>query len=278
MKRSLCAISALALAFASALALSPSTAFSDESAAAGEFSPDGYKDEFDKNWLNNYEGTIGNREIRMTLVFYKGGVEGEYFYVDEFKDTLRLKGSIGEDRAVSFDEIAFDGKTVSLFKGRFTEEGEDYRGGPSREKIAGTWQKAGAADELPFSISTYNGTGGTLLHRYAVAGADDDKLIHEMALKFQTAVVQGDRNAVAGQLRYPIKVNVRKDRLRTIRTKEQLIAQYDNIFTQGYRDAIAKAIPKNMFVKYSGIMLGNGEVWFGDDGTVIALNNGRFFE
>jgi len=43
--------------------------------------------------------------------------------------------------------------------------------------------------------------------------------------------------------------------------------------TPEFQKAIASAVPRNMFVRDLGIMLGGGEVWFGPDGDVIALNN-----
>jgi len=58
-----------------------------------------------------------------------------------------------------------------------------------------------------------------------------------------------------------------------IRNSQELISQYDAIFTPAYRNLIADGIPHNMFVRDQGIMLGGGEAWFGPNGKVKALNN-----
>jgi hypothetical protein len=54
---------------------------------------------------------------------------------------------------------------------------------------------------------------------------------------------------------------------------DELLVRYEVIFTPKYREAIAKGLPRNMFVRDEGAMLGSGEVWFGADGRVTALSN-----
>jgi hypothetical protein len=61
--------------------------------------------------------------------------------------------------------------------------------------------------------------------------------------------------------------------LKTIRNGEELMSRYGDIFSRPYQKAISEAMPRNMFARDQGIMLGRGEVWFGANGRVIALNN-----
>jgi hypothetical protein len=73
-------------------------------------------------------------------------------------------------------------------------------------------------------------------------------------------------------IRYPIEVHI-SGRRRTVGNAQELISQYDSIFSPAYRKAVADSMPRNMFARDQGIMLGRGEAWFGSDGRVIALNN-----
>ena len=74
-------------------------------------------------------------------------------------------------------------------------------------------------------------------------------------------------------IRYPITVYLDYKQAK-IEDRERMIMNYAAIFTPGYRKAIEKAIPRDMFARYDGIMLGDrGEVWFDDKGGVVALNS-----
>jgi len=138
--------------------------------------------------------------------------------------------------------------------------------------IVGSWHKIDAAQKLPVYLSLEDGAAGSLGHLYAIAGAQDDSLIHRNALRFWQAVTMGDKATVASLVDYPVKVHV-AGALRTIRNRKELMSRYDAIFSPAYRKAISQAMPRNMFARDQGIMLGRGEVWFGADGRVIALNN-----
>jgi hypothetical protein len=223
----------------------------------------------------NYDGTIGEKyPIRMTLVISSEEVEGVYFYVTQLKD-IRLEGHILDGSRLMLDELNLEGKTTAKFEGQFVEQDPKGKFGNSKlqcEVIVGSWRSIDKKVELPVYLSKESATAGTLFHRYAVAGAEDDELIHKNALRFWNAVKRGDKKTVAALIKYPINVVV-KGGIKNIGGPKELLSHYDKIFSTRYRDAIAKAIPRNMFVRYDGIMLGDGQVWFGPDGKVIALNN-----
>ena len=90
--------------------------------------------------------------------------------------------------------------------------------------------------------------------------------------KFKTAVIKGDRQYVAEQVRFPIALSVRGKRI-NVRTKAAFLKNYDAVFTKELIASISKTVPHNMFTKATGAMLGNGIVWFWGDGEVIAINN-----
>lgn len=226
-------------------------------------------------WLWNYDGTIGDgNRVRMTLVLRGEQVDGLYFYASRLRD-IALRGTLANGTDLVLDELDARGNVAARFEGKFAERDPRGRFGDGRlecEVIVGFWQKPGSSERLPLYLSMDGGTAGTLTNRYLPAGADDDELIHRNAHRFWDAVKRGDRKAVAALVAYPIKVRLPAGTKR-LRGPADLLANYDAIFSPRYREAIANAMPRNMFVRDQGIMLGSGEAWFGPDGKVIALNN-----
>lgn len=227
------------------------------------------------NWLRNYDGSLGEKyRVRMTLIFAGEEVRGLYFYASQLKD-IQLKGRISDGTDILLDELDAAGNVVAHFEGKFPERDPRGRFGSSKlecETIVGSWRKVSSPESIPVYLSLESGTGGSLTNRYAPAGADDDSLIHRNVYRFWNAVRLGDKKAVAAAITYPISVHLPTGRKR-LRSPTELIANYDDIFSPKYREAIASALPRNMFVRDQGIMLGSGEVWFGPDGKVITLNH-----
>lgn len=103
----------------------------------------------------------------------------------------------------------------------------------------------------------------------------------EFYKEFKSAVVNEDQAAVAGMISYPLKVKL-SDGKRIIRNKKELLASYDEIFTDEVIEVITNQKKKDLFVNSQGVMFGNGEVWFSGVGTdedeestrvkVIAIN------
>lgn len=78
--------------------------------------------------------------------------------------------------------------------------------------------------------------------------------------ELQRGVAAGDRAAVAGLMRYPVRV--------TIAGKNQKVADaaafqrdYDKIVTPALATLIAEQKFDTLFVNWQGVMLGQGEVW-----------------
>lgn len=84
--------------------------------------------------------------------------------------------------------------------------------------------------------------------------------------ELQHGVAAGDRAAVAGLMRYPVRV--------TIAGKNQKVADaaafqrdYDKIVTPALAKLIAEQKFDTLFVNWQGVMLGQGEVWI--NGTCL---------
>ncbi len=224
----------------------------------------------------DYNGSIdGKYPIRMSLVFGGGELNGVYVYASQLRD-IRIRGQIGKDGSVRIDEYGSDGRVSAHFTGSFPERDPQGRYGDSAlacEVIVGQWQMLdGKRAAMPFYLSAEGAISGKLSNRYGAIGATSNQAVHAPAEHFWRALKAGDRNAVATEIRYPIKVSL-NGKIKTLRSTAELLAVYDAVFTPDYRKAIAAAIPRNMFVRDEGAMLGNGQVWFGANGKVIALNN-----
>jgi hypothetical protein len=223
--------------------------------------------------LWNYNGDLSNSlRIRMTLVFDGSRLRGRYTYATQLKD-IDLEGKVRDGRDVVLDEKDAAGRVVARFTGRFAER--DPRGtyGDSPltcDVITGVWQREGATDQRPFYVHSVEATSGSLDHRYGAAGARDDDRVHRNAARFQEAVKRGDKNAVAAQITYPIRIEM-EGKAKTLRSPGEFVRQYDAILTPRTRAAILDDIPRYMFVRDEGMMLANGIVWFGTDGRVISL-------
>jgi hypothetical protein len=226
-------------------------------------------------WLRNYDGTIGDEfRARMTLVITGDKVEGVYFYATQLKD-ISLRGKIIDGSKIILDELDSEGNVTAQFDGEFPEQDPHnrYKLKLQCEVIAGSWHKIGSEKKLPFYFSNESDTGSTLSNRYSPAGVTDDELIHRNAKRFWDAVKNKDKKTVASLVKYPIRVGISNGTKR-IKGPDELIANYDAIFSPAYVKAISNALPRNMFCRYNGIMLGRrGEVWFNAHGKVIALNN-----
>lgn len=231
-------------------------------------------------WLWDYDGAIGgDLRVRMTLQLEGDRLRGVYFYASQLKD-IQLSGRLIGGERVELDELDASGKPAARFEGVFvskkTSNGDDdddigdFHAVDGCETLQGTWKKAGSTDVLPFSLSMQGGIIAELDHRYETAGAKDNEVIHRAAAQFQSAVIAGDKGKVADAMRFPLALNGAKRT--TLKSRKEFLGQYDAIFTPALVNIIKQALPRNMFVRFDGIMLGSGEVWFGADGKVITLN------
>ena len=213
--------------------------------------------------LWDFKGQIGARyNIGMSLAFGESAIDGDYFYASQRKN-IGLRGSLHGGAGIKLTEFDARGEASADF---------ELTASNDCSVLDGVWRKRGAAESLPVHLAMTGGGGGSLAHRYSKAGADDDAIVHQGAVRFWAGVRDANKQAVAAQIRYPVKASIRGVK-RQVKNRAELLANYDAIFTRAYRDSIVEAVPHNMFSNWQGIMLGQGAVWFNADGKVIALNN-----
>jgi hypothetical protein len=92
---------------------------------------------------DEYTGTIGEKaRIVMRLHATARGLAGEYFY-EAVGEALSLSGTVAGARQVSLTEKARSGRVTGTFSGDRLPSGE----------IAGTWEAAGGARRLSFTLA-----------------------------------------------------------------------------------------------------------------------------
>jgi hypothetical protein len=79
--------------------------------------------------------------------------------------------------------------------------------------------------------------------------------------KFQDALKSNDHEAAAMLVNYPLRATPHN-----IRSRAQLLANFDRIFNPQVRTAILAATPDDVWGNYQGFMIADGMIWF--DGIV----------
>ena len=78
--------------------------------------------------------------------------------------------------------------------------------------------------------------------------------------RFQEALKQNDHTDVAALVNYPLLAT--PDKKIHIRSRAQLLANYDSVFNSEVRAAILKATADDVWGNSRGFMVGRGVIWF----------------
>jgi hypothetical protein len=193
-------------------------------------------------WLWNYEGHIaGQHCVRMTLVFGPGEITGVYFHASQLKD-IALRGRMLDATRVVLEELDAAGQPTARFEAEFPAMAPQSKFGSSPlqcEVILGTWRRIGADTALPVLLEMDGGTAGSVKSRYGAIGVRDAETLHRNAQAFWRAIQRDDRRTAARLIRYPIRVDTTAGP-RRYTAAEQLLVDYERIFTLGVRQAIAQ--------------------------------------
>jgi tetratricopeptide (TPR) repeat protein len=102
--------------------------------------------------------------------------------------------------------------------------------------------------------------------RYSVAGVDDGDLFATFYQSMRNALAKKNSAAVSKMFQYPLSVrwngNLKKSvTTRTYRNQQELLANYNIIFTPAILKLFAEYPEKELWCRDQGIMLGGGLVW-----------------
>jgi hypothetical protein len=225
-------------------------------------------------WLWNYEGRIGDERARLTLVFSGEYLEGEYVLSEALVD-VALSGRVEAGSGLTLEARDAAGGRVGRIVASFPTRDPEGKFGDSElacEVVSGRWESMDGARTQPLYFAMDGGTAGALGRRYAAAGVADDERVHAVARELRRALRAQDWPAAASLMAYPLAVAL-PDGNRRYASARELLAARDRVFTPPFVQRIANAVPRNLFVRDEGVMLGSGEIWFGADGRVIAINN-----
>ena len=112
----------------------------------------------------------------------------------------------------------------------------------------------------------------TQTHSYSNAGVEmSDAAFDKKVGKFRDDVLKGRKSAVSAAIDYPIKAYLSKMTI-NLRSSADLMRNYDKIFSPKMLRAIRAAKAHDLFSRDQGVMLGNGEIWFNEQGRVKTIN------
>ncbi|HKU94952.1 MAG TPA: hypothetical protein VJR58_06730 [Vineibacter sp.] len=77
----------------------------------------------------------------------------------------------------------------------------------------------------------------------------------------KTAIEAGNRQAIAAMVSYPLTVKIGGREL-SLRSASDLLARYDQVVTARVTAAVRKQTYGALFARDTGVMIGDGELWF----------------
>jgi hypothetical protein len=117
--------------------------------------------------------------------------------------------------------------------------------------------------------------GQTAGNPYEVAGITDPEKFNEIFSNVQDLAAKDDKQGLAEYVLYPMLLN-KDGKNEKIADQKAFIANYDRIFTMHVKAVLQHQKTEKLFVNYKGVMVGEGEVWFGvtdkDDIGIQSVN------
>lgn len=207
---------------------------------------DAFDFETDK-WVD-FEGKLGNMDIQLSLFHLKNGeITGNYCY-KKYEIKIKLKGRVKGDQ-IELNEIV-NGKLKGSFKGTFFEK---------EDKFEGIWTKENKKYNFYLSISSIVGMG-EVEHRYSFFdGTDND--VEEFMKMVKISILNNDKIWISKHINYPLKTNLSNQKSIIIKNQKQMILYFEQVFHKSFKKEISTFCCCNLFIKYSGVMLGNGQIW-----------------
>ena len=209
-------------------------------------------------------GKIGAYPVGMQLTVrdHRDFASGHYFYVKTLADiplTGRMDGDTltlqepggGAFRLHLVSNASARGQVLTFY---------------NSTGLAGTWTQGARTLPVEIGFST-SYDGPPRARHYGEMTDEPDAVVEARAGQFLKAAVRSDRAAAANAVSYPLRVN--GDRPKTIRSKAELLAQWNSIFTPSLVAALREAVPHEMFVRNGMAMVGDGVVWFDAKGAKV---------
>jgi hypothetical protein len=145
---------------------------------------------------------------------------------------------------------------------------------PSNSPIESKTQSTSPSTSIPTKTNTSPENGAAVSpsnddtdpqlvgNPYEVSGITDPEKFNEMFSKVQELAAKDDKQGLAEYILYPMLLN-KDGKSEKIADRKAFIANYDRIFTMNVKEALQDQKTEKLFVNYKGVMVGEGEVWFG---------------
>jgi hypothetical protein len=228
---------------------------------------------FDKNMCYDFDGKLGATELQFSIFIPDSGnvLKGNYCY-KKYDTKIQLIGQLNCDQ-IELTEY-HNGKPNGHFIGKVFTDNQD--------RFEGTWTDSSGTKHLDFKMALSSASYASAWnHRYTdFSGTDED--VENFMKKVKSAILKGDKEWMASHIRYPISASLNGKKSTKIKSKQQLIDNFDKVFYQAFKDNIKSSCVCNMFNNYQGTMLGSGIIWITDnsnttkvklDYQIIAINN-----
>lgn len=95
---------------------------------------------------------------------------------------------------------------------------------------------------------------------YRVAGFRDPKVVHRFIRNLQRELRAGERETVAGWIRYPLKVHGRGTDA-ALENPVAVLTSFERVFTESVAGEILKCPAQRLHCTSDGVMIGGGSVW-----------------
>jgi hypothetical protein len=210
------------------------------------------------------DGVMGTTRVGMTIEIKQETISGGHYFVAENLRDIPISGAIRDGR------IAISGADGSSFDLGFKSNGSEHGERLSFQNsvgLIGTRESNGRLEKVDLGFLTMGQPSEG--RRYAFTTDLSDIEFESIVREWRLAVLAGNRKEAAKYTRFPLRVNARHEH-RTIRTSADLSREWNSIFTPAYLSRIKKDLPHDMLGDKSDlVMLGSGDVWFGDKGIEV---------
>lgn len=213
-------------------------------------------------------GQIGTQNVLMSM--YRNGQQLTASYITQNDDNreITLHGTIQTNTA-SFHLYSEDNEII--FKGSII---------PNTEKgdlIEGTYTSPENLTGVPFSLALSYSIDPSIKARYSNVTSSSTTEVEAFAKKIKKYIIEDNKSDLANLIDYPINVTINDVKVR-IHSGKEFEQNYNNIINPDFKERVSKAYTRYLYSNYMGIMLGNGEIWFGDvigkEGLhIFAINN-----
>ena len=162
-------------------------------------------------------------------------------------------------------------KSVMSYKGKEGQEGM-WAGEVKGSQVEWIKERNKLEDEDEV-LGSYMGRIDDLYATLKEKQARAVSVVYDNITDIYDAVVNDKAEDLANLISFPKTVMI-NGKSTKFKDKKAFLKAYPKVFTKKYRETVAKAKAnkKDMFSNYKGIMLGDGSIWFDEDGHLKSLN------